>query len=606
MIRRIKFSVSTSTMFALFHFNRAIDQRPRRRSNPCRTGSNSIRRYSNHRLTHSSSSVQFHSFCPSSLKKKKKFPLSFHVVIRDHGITVESFFFSSLSRVSDPFPLIFYLLKQTNNLCFLIDLNSMETIRSNPSPPSHLTGRTRRNFLNNRRRSRQNDRYRHECPPFAIPNDLYTIRHLHRFMSIESVVEIIDHCRECRRYSMDTESDEHDYTLSLLQVHSIPMNLPSIVLLINLKHLPSPHSLLFEQFATLFQILFRGSNTIYSWGSMERELAPLMGSPLLNAPMEATLFDLQGAFNDWYRDAVSACLLCFPNGHFPDLCDHQCPYQNNNAPWSLQNAIRYSFGLFLDKQDTRQRWSAMLDPEYATIGRSKLARIITYATNDVLAVTYLHRPIEQKWKLSILQSSDVFALLTSTEGLCLDDNSPPVILNEATEEEEDQITIEPSVLSRNDSLVRRQVHFVNEVDSQCDERIDQSDQANENKETNEVIHRRASLDNDDVEHRSKQPSSRRSIEARKRRNQHRNRIRRASRDRHLIIRGIYHRFTLRQVKEQLMQLQIKHAHLRLDKVNRWLYIGLKRPEQIDLYFDRLPGDLFDRRHYCQEYTRREK
>ena len=247
----------------------------------------------------------------------------------------------------------------------------------------------------------------------------------------------------------------------------------------------------------------------------------------------------------------------------------------------------------------------MLDLEHTTIGQSKLARTISYAANDVLAVTYLHRPIEQRWTLSILYSSDVSALLISTEALCLVDNSPPVMLNDESEEDDDEIIIEPSVLSRNDSLVRRQVHFVNEVDGQRDERIDPSDQTNENKETNEVMHRRASLDNADVEHRSKQPSSRRSIEARKRRNQHRNRIPRTSRDRHLIIRSIYHRFTLRQVKEQLMRLQIKHVHLRLDRVNRWLYIGLKRPDQIDLYFDRLSGDLFDRRHYRQIYTRRE-
>ena len=141
-----------------------------------------------------------------------------------------------------------------------------------------------------------------------------SIRHLFFIWLVEldgiSSTIVFDHCRECYYYSMDTESDTQDYTLSLLQVHSIPVKLPSAVLLIRLKHLPSLHSLLFEQFAILFRILFRRANTIYSWGAMEKEVTPLMGSPLLHDPIEAVLFYLQLEFNEWYRNAVSTCLLC--------------------------------------------------------------------------------------------------------------------------------------------------------------------------------------------------------------------------------------------------------------------------------------------------------
>ena len=178
----------------------------------------------------------------------------------------------------------------------------------------------------------------------------------------------------------------------------------------------------------------------------------------------------------------------------------------------------------------------MRDPEHSTIGRVKLIRTIIYAVNDVLAVTYLHRPVERQWTLS---------------------------------------------------TANRRVVFEEEADDQLIGPIDQSNQVNQDNASNE-------------------PSSRRSLESRKRRNQHRNRIRRVLRDRHLMVRNIYHRFNVKQVEEQLKHLQIKNVHLRLDKVNRCLYIGLKRPDRIEQYFDLIPGDLFGRRHYQQSYARREK
>ncbi|CAF5211181.1 unnamed protein product, partial [Rotaria magnacalcarata] len=54
-----------------------------------------------------------------------------------------------------------------------------------------------------------------------------------------------------------------------------------------------------------------------------------------------------------------------------------------------------------------------------------------------------------------------------------------------------------------------------------------------------------------------------------------------------------------QLKHIIRQRDVRYVHLKLDKSSQVLSIGLKRSSSVDLYFDRLPGDLFDKKHYYQ-------
>ncbi|CAM4755271.1 unnamed protein product [Rotaria magnacalcarata] len=71
------------------------------------------------------------------------------------------------------------------------------------------------------------------------------------------------------------------------------------------------------------------------------------------------------------------------------------------------------------------------------------------------------------------------------------------------------------------------------------------------------------------------------------------------RDQHIILRIVYHRFKLHQIKNILRNRDVRYIHLKLDKSSQVLSIRMKRSSLIDLYFDRLPGDLFDKEHYQQ-------
>ncbi|CAF2157744.1 unnamed protein product [Rotaria magnacalcarata] len=71
------------------------------------------------------------------------------------------------------------------------------------------------------------------------------------------------------------------------------------------------------------------------------------------------------------------------------------------------------------------------------------------------------------------------------------------------------------------------------------------------------------------------------------------------RDQHIILRTVYHRFKLHQIKNILRNRDVRYIHLKLHKSSQVLSIRMKRSSLIDLYFDRLPGDLFDKEHYQQ-------
>jgi len=95
----------------------------------------------------------------------------------------------------------------------------------------------------------------------------------------------------------------------------------------------------------------------------------------------------------------------------------------------------------------------------------------------------------------------------------------------------------------------------------------------------------------------KQRKACRSKEARNRRNRKRNRQLRPDRDRHVIYRQVYHRFNLKQLREFVADLNIRHAHVKPTRSSDMVSIGWKKSELVDRYFDQLPGDIFDKEHY---------
>ncbi|CAF4202752.1 unnamed protein product [Rotaria sordida] len=77
---------------------------------------------------------------------------------------------------------------------------------------------------------------------------------------------------------------------SLIQIQTIPQQLPFFLILVELAHLPPIHSLIHLQIKQLFELNFKFRNNIYSW--------------------EPFLVNLQLKFADWYSWTLSHCEMC--------------------------------------------------------------------------------------------------------------------------------------------------------------------------------------------------------------------------------------------------------------------------------------------------------
>ncbi|CAF1371943.1 unnamed protein product [Rotaria magnacalcarata] len=84
---------------------------------------------------------------------------------------------------------------------------------------------------------------------------------------------------------IDTESDCDTFDIALIQIHSIPVELPVIVVLVERNHLPSIDSLLFF-------------NIIYSWGPLVVELKKTLPYDIFIFPLAGELINLQRQFKE--------------------------------------------------------------------------------------------------------------------------------------------------------------------------------------------------------------------------------------------------------------------------------------------------------------------
>jgi hypothetical protein len=138
---------------------------------------------------------------------------------------------------------------------------------------------------------------------------LFLQLHLHSTSTFHIVLE---HFASCRRFSIDSESDKYTRELSLVQIHSIPHQLPSFVVLLAINHLPALESPMFTMIRPLFDLLFRSGTILYTWGTLLQELSSLSQLDLIPRNIHAKLTNLQSDFNRWYQGALPPCEVCSP------------------------------------------------------------------------------------------------------------------------------------------------------------------------------------------------------------------------------------------------------------------------------------------------------
>lgn len=232
------------------------------------------------------------------------------------------------------------------------------------------------------------------------PLNTYEIYHIHKSTSVNLLHDLIKYARKTTEFTADTERDYYTHQPALIQIEFIQRQRHSIVLLIEVFHLPHESSTLFWLIKSLLKVIFHSSNRIFSWGDLHDELIYFIQYGIISREIltQMNSIDIQKCFKRWHNS----------------LLEHECHYSSINKSntvctyshksitdihhkWSLQMAIAYVFNEFLDKSQTKNRWSQQLDlnqqkPSFCIINeqnKKTTEQMILYAVNDCLAVTKL-------------------------------------------------------------------------------------------------------------------------------------------------------------------------------------------------------------------------
>ncbi|CAF1529444.1 unnamed protein product [Adineta ricciae] len=224
--------------------------------------------------------------------------------------------------------------------------------------------------------------------PFVPLNDWQAYR-INRTTAPSLLHDLIQLARRTTRYTIDTEHDYYTHEAALIQIEFIRRR--SVVLLIEMCHLPPTSTVTFWLIKSLLAVILSPSNFIYSWGNGIDELGQFVHYDLFSSSTirRSNNIDVQVDFKLWYNKVFLHTCGLQPHEHDHSLCTciHR-PVKHRQDQWSLQKAIAYAFGEFLDKSRTNSKWRQQL------IHSDELVR---YAVNDCLAVTKLHMLIDGNW-----------------------------------------------------------------------------------------------------------------------------------------------------------------------------------------------------------------
>ncbi|CAF4593020.1 unnamed protein product [Rotaria sp. Silwood2] len=142
------------------------------------------------------------------------------------------------------------------------------------------------------------------------PLNDYHIHHINQSTSPILLHDLIEQARKTTRFTIDTEDDYYTHQPALIQIEFIQDK--SIILLIEINHLPHSSSVVFWLIRSLLKVIFNSLNVIYSWGDAKDELSKLIPCRLLSSEtlLEINNMNTQKIFKNWHdRKPKRQCIL---------------------------------------------------------------------------------------------------------------------------------------------------------------------------------------------------------------------------------------------------------------------------------------------------------
>ena len=504
---------------------------------------------------------------------------------------------------------------------------------SQPTNPSH-----RQSIQLSEQDLHLNENY----PEFHISSNNYDIVFVNNETTPNEFTLLLRHVRFCRQFSIDTESDQRNNKLSLIQINSMPVRDKSFVILIELEQLPHQYSVEYEKVRELFRFLFREDNEVYSWGDITKELEPR--KDLFTWPIPAVLVNIQLHFPGWYSWGRSHCretiLTCLDNSDEGEddkslqqqrmltcICHLQSPY-NPKQLWSLKTAYKYGCKLSLDKSTTMGNWSSSLNSCHSSLSYEVQKKMVRYAVNDVMAVSFLARPIAEKWTFKQVESRSMKEALLGFNLVKFPQLSTPQSkktkiknLNVGTLSKI-MLRLDPDL----DSNCSDEEIYLEQIINQppCDYQREDQDEFN-NVEVDRLLpeenlvdvevkmyekdEEQMIVDNHEVVVNEvetppveRRPSGKRSKQAKAKRNKRHNNRLRFKRYEYPLIRYYYYKVASKVARRILKQYKVPIRHIKKIKDNQYL-IGVTSAEAQRQGEQALPSNCFDKHHY-EQFRRR--
>ncbi|CAF4644244.1 unnamed protein product [Rotaria socialis] len=303
-------------------------------------------------------------------------------------------------------------------------------LRDINNPPAHLDDKQKSNWIRTAQKMQKNYQNQQQYPAFYLPTSFYEIIYVNKFTTTETMQKLIDHVRYCLEFTFDTEGERSNNQLALIQIQTIPQQLPCFVVLLELLHLPSYDTLIFVKIKQLFQLIFQSKDKLYSWGSLRRELYPAVNYELWEWPITSQIFDVQLDFSEWYKWALFHCKVYGSlllqhnvinyvrsntniNSSSTCTCHEANPYRSGEK-WGLQDALIYTCQLFIDKSMTISYWAKGLDPHHSTLSITTREKMLRYAIYDCFTTTYLARPVLSTWTFQKVKNTNVIDLFQAS------------------------------------------------------------------------------------------------------------------------------------------------------------------------------------------------
>ena len=362
-----------------------------------------------------------------------------------------------------------------------------------------LNTKQKRNWRKHTRKIERNEEVKSQYPPYHPSSNIIVI-HLHYQTKIETVEQLIKQAEGTERYALDTESQrkqrhEHGALIQIQMIHSINQ---STIILIEVKYLPNPESLLYRKIKELWSTIFSRDHEIMSWGSYHEEIKNFNHLDLVHSGKIFRKSNMQSDFQKWYdgeahpemesRDNETGDDLNIESSDDDDIFNYNTQggdKSNNsksNTTWSLQAAVVTIFNKFLDKSETLNFWQCGIDLQLGTwkqklfsheqydeqIEQETRLKMKQYAIADCTAVTELffhissskftHRTTEPETssRIKYINNNDELSEISENELIEIlrpkfdkpkptifprNDNEPAVLTINTTQEEMEEFNL---------------------------------------------------------------------------------------------------------------------------------------------------------------------